>query len=415
MKIRPFSVLFVLAAAAGLVFASFSTHDFVQHLDRQLHDITCSWVPGVIASDSSATSGCHVTLMSPYSSVLREQVWGGLPIALPGMAVFAFLLFRGLDLVANGKGRSKAATTFLLLATAVPVLTSAVMGYLSIVELDAACRLCIGIYISSLVCFASAIGIWRDAGRPFEDGETEPDPAEEPQNPMSHHLLGVGQGVAFVAVPALLYLVGAPDFSSYLGKCGALEKPEDSYGIMVPLGAQGRGLATIEVFDPLCPACKGFEERLDMSGLGDKLSRKAVLFPLDEACNWMVKGSLHPGACTVSEAIFCAGDKAESVIDWAFENQELIRSSTAADKDAAARMVVARFPELKSCVGGAAVKNKINKSLRWAVNNQLRISTPQLFVEGTRLCDEDTDLGMDYALSRLIEQRAAGAKPGQGG
>jgi hypothetical protein len=49
------------------------------------------------------------------------------------------------------------------------------------------------------------------------------------------------------------------------------------------------------------------------------------------------------------------------------------------------------------------------------VNNQLRISTPQLFVEGTRLCDEDTDLGMDYALSRLIEQRAAGAKPGQGG
>ena len=35
------------------------------------------------------------------------------------------------------------------------------------------------------------------------------------------------------------------------------------------------------------------------------------------------------------------------------------------------------------------------------------VLTPQLYVNNTRLCDADTDLGLDYMLSRLIE-RAAG-------
>jgi aminoglycoside phosphotransferase (APT) family kinase protein len=32
---------------------------------------------------------------------------------------------------------------------------------------------------------------------------------------------------------------------------------------------------------------------------------------------------------------------------------------------------------------------------------------PQVFVDGVRLCDEDTDLGMDFALSRLLEGKVA--------
>ena len=28
---------------------------------------------------------------------------------------------------------------------------------------------------------------------------------------------------------------------------------------------------------------------------------------------------------------------------------------------------------------------------------------PQVFVEGVKLCDEDTDLGLDFALSRLLD------------
>ena len=81
----------LLSCVAGLFFAGFSTHDFVQHLDRQVHGIHCSFVPGLSTADVSGTSGCHVTLMSPYSSVLRSHVWGGIPVSLPAMGVFAFL------------------------------------------------------------------------------------------------------------------------------------------------------------------------------------------------------------------------------------------------------------------------------------------------------------------------------------
>jgi uncharacterized membrane protein len=402
MRYSPWLILFCVAAAAGLMFAGVSTHDFVEHLDRQVHSITCSFIPGLAAPDASGASGCHVTLMSPYSSVFRKALWGGLPISMPAMSVFAFLLFRGVDLLANRRKDEQAARTFLVLAAALPLLTSLVMGYISLVQLGAACKLCIGIYTSSTVAFVAALLAWREVRTaPVEPSLFEGAPSGG--SDMGQHAMAFGQGVGFVAIPALLYAATMPDYAGFVGSCGSLTKPEDPYNVMVALDANTAGRPTIEVFDPLCPACKGFEGRLSASGLDEKLHRRALLFPLDNACNWMVGSAVHPGACAISEAVLCAGDKAPQVIDWAFENQEAIRTAAAADPNAAAKMATDKFPDLKSCIGSAGVKSKINKSLRWAVANQLPVLTPQIYVDGTKLCDEDTDLGMDYSLSRLLD------------
>ena len=67
-----------------------------------------------------------------------------------------------------------------------------------------------------------------------------------------------------------------------------------------------------------------------------------------------------------------------------------------------------RFPDLASCVGSAEAKSKVNKSLRWAVANNIRVLTPQLFVENVKLCDEDVDLGLEYALQIMLDKHAAG-------
>jgi hypothetical protein len=67
-------------------------------------------------------------------------------------------------------------------------------------------------------------------------------------------------------------------------------------------------------------------------------------------------------------------------------------------------MVGEKFPELASCVGSSAARAKLNLALRFAVKNHLQVLTPQVFVNGLRLCDEDTDLGLDFALPRLIER-----------
>ncbi|KIG14974.1 Vitamin K epoxide reductase [Enhygromyxa salina] len=402
----------MLAAAAtvGLVFAAFSTAEFAQHLDRQVHAIHCSFIPGAEEPAGEQASGCEVAMMSPYSSVLRTKIWGGLPIALPAMGIFAFLLWRALDLILRQQDQRKAAANFLIAASVIPVIASMVMGYIAATELHAACKICIGIYGSSAAVLIAAVLCRRAVVRSGGGSGA---------GAVKVWLTGAAQLGAFVAIPAGLYLLLAPDFSSYLGSCGALREQEDPYGVMIELSDTGSAVDrvdAIEIFDPLCAACRGFERRLDASEVESKLHRKAVLFPLDSTCNWMVSRSLHPGACTVSKAILCAKPNKlspTSVIDWAFAEQEKILEASKADPDAAARMVTAQFPTLAACLGSAEVESQLNKSLRFAVRNSIPVLTPQLYVAGVKVCDEDTDLGLDWALARMLELEAAGKLRGE--
>ena len=89
--------LFATAAfgLAGAFFSGLSTSDFIAHLDRQMHSIHCSFVPG--ASADLGESGCRTVMMSPYSSLFRESLWGGLPISLLAVAVFFYMLARALS------------------------------------------------------------------------------------------------------------------------------------------------------------------------------------------------------------------------------------------------------------------------------------------------------------------------------
>lgn len=392
MRPHPLTVVLLLAAIAGFAFSSVSTHDFVQHLDRQVHGIHCSFLPGIGATDAGHT-GCHVTLMSPYSSVMRSSVWGGVPISLPAMSVFAFLAFWALWLVLRDRQHDVRATGFGALATLLPVGASLVMAYISLHQLDAACKLCIGIYLSSATACAAAVGLWLSA-RQLPAGE-----------PVAIGVLGLSfaLGVAFVALPVTTYALSAPDFDRYAGRCGQLTHAADPQ-LTLPLGPQERSVPMLEVLDPLCPSCKGFEERFGRMPESEQVARRALLFPLDNACNWMVSDAIHPGACTLSEAMLCAGEKAEDVLAWSFENQAAIVAAAKANPEAAKTMVTARFPELARCIGSPAIRARLNAVLRFGVKNRLQVLTPQVFVSGLRLCDEDTDLGLDYALPRLIDR-----------
>jgi len=392
------TALLFVAALAGLTFATVSTYDFTAHLDRQVHGIHCSFLPGLSATETGNT-GCHVTLMSPYSSVMRSSIWGGIPISLPAMGVFSFLAFFAIWLVLRGHELDARATGFALLATALPFASSLVMGTISFTQLHAACKLCIGIYLSSSVAFAAALLLYlRARGTRTTGGSSQVD--------VGALALAFGVGVLFVAVPVTTYAASAPDFSRYVGRCGKLVQG-DAGQVLVPIGAQDRPLSMIEVLDPLCPSCRGFEDRFSRMDVRTELSRRALLFPLDNTCNWMVGDSLHPGACSVSEAMLCAGARAGDVLEWSFQNQEAVIEATKKDPKAAARMVSQQFPDLASCVGSASVRAKLNLALRYAVKNHLQVLTPQVFVSGVRLCDEDTDLGLDYALPRLIEYAKA--------
>ena len=146
MKPPTWLIVVLVGAGLGLLFAGVSTYDFVQHLDRQVHSLHCSFIPGVTHSDP--TSGCQVAMMSPYSSIFRSHVWGGIPISLGAMSVFAFIVFYAADLVVTRRkddveGDAVPASP----RPTLPLLTSLVMLTISLTKLGTTCKLCVCIYI----------------------------------------------------------------------------------------------------------------------------------------------------------------------------------------------------------------------------------------------------------------------------
>jgi uncharacterized membrane protein len=395
-------VVALAGALGGAFFSALSTSDFVQHLDRQVHAIHCSLLPG--AAGEMAASGCRTVMMSPYSSFFRERLWGGVPISLWGLAVFAFLAYRT-ALMLWRRHTSSAETKVLLAAACLPMAMSVLFGAISFHALDAACKVCIGIYAASAVCFAGALLASRAQPGASASGTARLAPA----------LL---EGIGLVAALTVAYVVLAPEpdsRTSMLG-CGSLVRAEDTAAVMIPLTSSAGGTSSIEVLDPLCASCKAFDERLAASALGERLDLKGVLFPLDAACNWMVTEAVHPGACAVSEAILCAAGvgpgprnaaAAGAILRWAFARQTELRALGATDPAALRAQIEREFPSVRGCLGGALVKSKLTKSLRWAVANAIPVLTPQLFVGDARMCDEDTDLGLEYTLARMLSPEAA--------
>lgn len=390
--------LVVIAALLGAFYAAASTQSFITWLDGQEHAISCSVVPG--AEAEVGATGCRTAMLSPYSSVLRTSIWGGLPIALPALGVFAFLAafaaYLGLK-----KDTTRRDTGFLLLATLLPVGTSVFFAVISATELGEFCSTCIGIYAASGAAFIFALvahlrALSAPAGTP---------------RPWGRWALWFFEGVAVVGVLVGLYLASVPsDRQSVERGCGELVKQEDEAKVLLPMPvAQGASTPAIAVLDPLCPACRAFDRRLRASELDRRLDMDLLLFPLDSKCNWMVKTSLHPGACIVSEAMLCAPESAEQVLGYAFAEQERLLELGRTNEAALKAELEQKFPAVKGCVGSAAAKAKVNKSLRWAVANALPVMTPQLFVAGTRVCDEDTDLGLEFTLTRMLERRASPA------
>lgn len=389
-------------AGVGTFFSALSTSDFVQHLDRQVHAIHCSFLPGPAAE--LAASGCRTVMMSPYGSFFRERLWGGVPISLWSLAVFAFLAYR-IALMLWRRRVSPGETKVLLAAAGLPVAMSILFGAVAFHALDAVCKTCVGIYAASAICFAGALLAHRASRAAPASGAAPFGPA----------LL---EGTGFVAALTLAYvlLAPAPDRGTSLRGCGSLVRAEDAAGVMIPLTPTAGETAAIEVLDPLCASCKAFDARLAASSLGTRLDLKGVLFPLDSSCNWMVTEAVHPGACAVSEAILCAAGigpgprdaaAAGAILRWAFARQAELRALGARDGAALRAEIERAFPGVRGCLGGAVVRSKLTKSLRWAVANAIPVLTPQLFVGDARMCDEDTDLGLEYTLARMLSPEAA--------
>jgi uncharacterized membrane protein len=386
------STLALLGSLLGLLFASYSTMDYAEHLDRGLHDVHCSFIPG--AAPTSEAEACRAAMYSPYSSLFREAMWGGIPISLFALGAFAFLGGFALYLWLSAGKAPRVAIGFFAGVGITPLLVSLVMLAISVTKLGHLCKTCVGIYISSfLLAIGAVLGLFTLKGD---------------VRPKLGLLFPLGWLAALgltTLIPAAVYASTVPDQRPYLSKCGQLKQPKMSAG--APLKIHGsRAVQPVMFFeDPLCPTCRAFHERLLDEGVFERLDVDLVLFPLDNECNWMLDSALHPGACIVSKAVLCGADRTRQILEWAYEEQVYLTRAGKAGPNVLRAAIKQRWgDDLLKCVDDRKTDVLLNQHLHFASDNGIPVSTPQMYLGQKRVCDEDTDLGLRFALSVLAPE-----------
>jgi protein-disulfide isomerase len=207
----------------------------------------------------------------------------------------------------------------------------------------------------------------------------------------------------FAMTPALLYVSALPSYSNYISDCGKLAKTGEENPVLLHIKPAGATQQATLFVDPLCPTCKAFHKRLVAEKVVEQLDLTLVLFPLDNECNWMLDRALHPGSCLVSKAVLCADRRAMDVLEWAYDNQEKIMESAkaAAGLVNVRAMIREKWSNLDACIDSKETKIRLEKNLHYIVDNKLPVSTPQFFLGDTRLCEEDSDIGLAFTLRKL--------------
>lgn len=399
----------LVGSLLGVLFATYSTLDYANHLDRRLHDIHCSIIPGAPVTD--AGDACRAAMYSPYSAVLKEQFWGGIPISLFAQGAFVFFAAFSLYLLLAGPRASKQALQFFAALGVTPILVSVLMLTLSLLKVGSVCKTCAGIYTASTLLALGALLNLRNLRGPPTFGSmsdaTSPPNMQQSDRPSVSLLHPVAWllalGVA-TAIPARVYASSLPDHRPFLSNCGTLKKVKEPRSLLqLPTTSPMRQATIFE--DPLCPTCRAFHHRMLAEKLFDRLKPTLVLFPLDSECNWMLDEPLHPGACVVSRAVLCGAENARAVLEWSYDQQAEL--SEAGKKGAAAveALIAARFGDtLVQCAKSKETQRKLNEHLHYAVDNGIAISTPQIYLDGKRFCDEDTDIGLRYTMAQLAPE-----------
>src|SRR4051812_37279659 len=146
----------MVAAVLGLTFAALSTLDYAQHLDRRLHDVHCSFIPGLTAG-ADEENPCRAAMYSVYSAILRDKYWGGVPISLFAVGAFSFFAGLSLYLLLAGNAAPRRAVLFYAIFGSTPLAVSLVMFFISATRLGSFCKTCVGIYVSSALLATGAI------------------------------------------------------------------------------------------------------------------------------------------------------------------------------------------------------------------------------------------------------------------
>ncbi len=311
---------------------------------------------------------CETVAESPYS------VFFGIPVSVWGF--LGYLAMFVLAAVGVRRLRRSGAYLALLFASLCAVCVSSALAFVSYCIICSFCLFCTLTYLINVLIFGSlvvqAIRVrfpMRTAGRDL--------------------LLLVREKTTVVVAGALMVIVLAVSFPRYWHNGSALEQGGAQRGTTAEgrqwLGAEAPTLVIHEFSDYLCPHCRRAHhaQRKLVFANPEKIRLVHRHFPLDNACNPLVKMPFHPGACLLARAGLCAG---EQELFWELNDllyaTDSLRGRTVEEKVTdAARRVGLNLSEFRECLASTRPTEQLNADIQEGLRLGLR-GTPSLVVDG---------------------------------
>ncbi len=395
------------------------------------------------AREAGADSACRVAMYSPYSALFREELLGRYPHLAVRRWARSRSSRRSRSMLLSPSARRGARRTSCSSPGLTPLLVSAHdVAIISATRLGVFCKTCVGIYISSvLLAVGGDLGVprgpqgarrarglvQRGAARvPRRTGRGEKAQTRRETGRGAHRAEGApavdeaGQGRAaapaqpahrrpaalpawlvalgvFAVMPALLYVSALPSYASYMTGCGKLEKPTEPNNVAASTSrARARSSRRRSSSIPLCPTCKAFHQRLVAEGVLRQARHDARALPARQRVQLDARPAAPPGRVPRLE-----GDPLQRT-GGAMRRarvglREPGRPARGRQGRGGPRQRCRRHDPRQRWPGprrSASTRRRRSSgssaSCASSVENKLPVSTPQLFLGGTRLCDEDT-------------------------
>lgn len=151
------------------------------------------------------------------------------------------------------------------------------------------------------------------------------------------------------------------------------------------LGNENAKITILELSDFQCPHCqKGAFLINSLLTLYPKDIKIGFLhFPLDSACNRLMKGSMHPVACELARGAICAeqNKKFKEYYEGIFENQESLNGSSAT---AMLTELGVSNESVKNCLDNNDIKKSVSDHIEFGILHKVE-STPTFFFNGHKV------------------------------
>lgn len=171
------------------------------------------------------------------------------------------------------------------------------------------------------------------------------------------------------------------------------------------LGNANAKITIVEFSDFQCPYCKqgAFTMHSLLNKFGNDIRVVYRPFPLDQACNRVVKSGMHPLSCGLARAALCARfeGKFGPIYEEIFDSQETLKASSATNIPVSLGLDEAK---MKACTESEETKkylgNEIEEGIRVGVQ-----STPTFFLNGRKIDGAYPREAWEKAIQKLLDQK----------